>query len=54
MDLFCASASMPLVSRKVMIDGEAYLDGGLADSIPLGFMESQGFDKKTFLNCHFE
>lgn len=49
MDVFCASASMPLVSRKVMIDGQAYLDGGLADSIPLGFMEQQGFEKNLVI-----
>lgn len=30
-----ASASLPLVSRNVEIDGQPYLDGGLADSIPL-------------------
>lgn len=29
-----ASASMPLVSRTVTIDGGRYLDGGTADSIP--------------------
>ncbi len=29
-----ASASLPLVSRKVEIDGKYYLDGGIADSIP--------------------
>ena len=49
MDIFCASASMPLVSRKVIIDGQAYLDGGLADSIPLGFMEKQGFEKNLVI-----
>ena len=30
-----ASSSMPLVSRKVKIGEEYYLDGGLADSIPI-------------------
>lgn len=30
-----ASASLPLVSRNVKINGEEYLDGGLADSIPI-------------------
>ncbi len=30
-----ASASMPLVSRNVKIDGGIYLDGGISDSIPL-------------------
>ncbi|MCR5417004.1 MAG: patatin family protein [Pseudobutyrivibrio sp.] len=40
-----ASASMPVVSRPVEIDGGLYLDGGMSDSIPLKFMESQGCDK---------
>jgi predicted patatin/cPLA2 family phospholipase len=40
-----ASASMPLVSRPVEIDGGMYLDGGMADSVPLEFMEKQGCDK---------
>lgn len=30
-----ASASLPLVSRNVEIDGKHYLDGGISDSIPL-------------------
>lgn len=30
-----ASASLPLVSRNVKIEGKYYLDGGLSDSIPL-------------------
>ena len=30
-----ASASLPLVSRKVEIDGHYYLDGGISDAIPL-------------------
>ena len=30
-----ASASLPLVSRIVMIDGKPYLDGGMADPIPI-------------------
>ena len=30
-----ASASLPLVSRNVKIDGRLYLDGGISDSIPL-------------------
>ncbi len=40
-----ASASMPLVSRPVKINGGEYLDGGTSDSIPLKFMEKQGYDK---------
>ena len=38
-----ASASMPLVSRPVRIDGGIYLDGGISDSIPLKFMEDNGY-----------
>ena len=48
-DWIRASASMPLVSRKVMIDGKTYLDGGLSDSIPLGFMEEKGFAKNVVI-----
>ncbi len=40
-----ASASMPLVSRIVKIDGGLYLDGGSSDSIPLKFMEEKGYDR---------
>lgn len=31
-----ASSSMPLISPMVNVDGVPYLDGGLADSIPIG------------------
>ncbi len=40
-----ASASMPLVSRPVAIDGGLYLDGGISDSIPLKFMQDKGYDE---------
>ena len=40
-----ASASMPIVSRPVRINEGLYLDGGMSDSIPLKFMETQGCDK---------
>ncbi|MCQ2982880.1 MAG: patatin family protein [Treponemataceae bacterium] len=40
-----ASASMPMVSKPVMIDGTAYLDGGMTASIPLKFMENLGSEK---------
>ena len=42
MEYFRASASMPLVSRIVEVDGYKLLDGGITDSIPLEFMEKQG------------
>lgn len=34
-DKIRASASLPLVSRNVKIDGRYYLDGGISDAIPL-------------------
>ena len=44
-----ASASMPLVSRPVHIDGGVYLDGGMSDSIPLKFMEEKGYDRNLVI-----
>lgn len=38
-----ASASLPLVSRIVEIDGRKYLDGGIADSIPVEAFEKMGY-----------
>lgn len=38
-----ASASMPLASTPVEIEGRKYLDGGVADSIPLPYMEESGY-----------
>ena len=42
-----ASASMPIVSNIVNIDEHKYLDGGITDSIPLEFMEKQGFSRNV-------
>lgn len=44
-----ASASMPLVSRIVSVGGGEYLDGAIADSIPLRFMEEQGYEKNIVI-----
>lgn len=40
-----ASSSMPMVSRIVDIDGMHLLDGGISDSIPLRYMEQQGYER---------
>lgn len=40
-----ASAQMPFCSRMVPIDGKKYLDGGIADSIPVRQMLSMDVDK---------
>ena len=42
-----ASASMPIASKPVPIDGELYLDGGIADSIPYAYMESLGYNRNV-------
>ena len=42
-----ASASMPVVSRAVEIDGRELLDGGIADSIPLEWFMSIGYDRNV-------
>ena len=44
-----ASASMPLVSKPVCIDGHKYLDGGITDSIPLKYFEKIGYDKNVVI-----
>lgn len=44
-----ASASMPLVSTPVKIDGYTLLDGGMTDSIPLRFFESIGYERNVVI-----
>ena len=44
-----ASASMPLVSRPVRLGGRLLLDGGIADSIPLRYFQSQGFERNVVI-----
>ena len=44
-----ASASMPLVSQIVEIDGQKLLDGGIADSIPIRFFERAGYDRNIIV-----
>lgn len=44
-----ASASMPLVSNIVEIDGYKLLDGGMTDSIPLQYFENKGYNKNIVI-----
>ena len=44
-DKVWASCSLPLLSKMVEIDGEEYLDGGVADSIPVVHAIKNGADK---------
>jgi len=48
-DWFRASASMPLVSRVVEADGRRLLDGGIADSVPIRYFESIGYDRNVVI-----
>ncbi len=48
-DWIRASASMPLVSQMVEIEGRQYLDGGISDSVPLSFFESIGYDRNLLV-----
>lgn len=49
MKLCRASSSLPLVTPMVEIDGVPYLDGGLADSIPLLHTIRSGYRKNVLI-----
>ena len=44
-----ASASMPLASTVVDVDGYKLLDGGMTDPIPLDFFESKGYNRNVVI-----
>ncbi len=44
-----ASASMPMVSRVVEVDGYQLLDGGIADSIPIRKFQEMGYNKNVIV-----
>lgn len=44
-----ASASLPLLSRIVEVDGKKYLDGGVTDSIPIHFFQNLGYEKNIVI-----
>lgn len=45
LDWIRASASMPIVSRPVHLDGKKLLDGGIVDSIPLEYFQRLGYGR---------
>lgn len=45
MEILRASASMPFVSRPVILNGKKYLDGGVADSIPYQKFLEMGYER---------
>lgn len=48
-DYIRASASLPILSRMVPIDGYVYMDGGIADSIPVKASEEAGNEKNVVI-----
>ncbi|MCR5825628.1 MAG: patatin family protein [Oscillospiraceae bacterium] len=44
-----ASASMPLVSRPVEVDGHTLLDGGIVDAVPYRCMERNGYERNVIV-----
>ena len=45
MEVLRAASAMPFVSQMVELDGQFYLDGGLADSIPLKKCQEDGYER---------
>lgn len=45
MEFLRASGSLPFLSRNVEIDGTPYLDGGVADSVPVEYCLNEGYEK---------
>ena len=48
-DYIRASASMPLFSRTVELEGRRLLDGGVSDSIPLEYAEHEGYGRNVVI-----
>lgn len=44
-----ASASMPLASRPVAVDGRLMLDGGMVNAVPYRFMRERGYDRNVLV-----
>lgn len=49
MEWIRASASLPIVANIVDINGGEYLDGGISDSIPLRFIQKEGYKKNVVI-----
>lgn len=44
-----ASASLPIFANIVEINGKKYMDGGIADSVPLRYFESVGYNRNVVI-----
>lgn len=45
MEILRATSALPFISEIIEENGKKYLDGGIADSIPVDFFRKQNFDK---------
>lgn len=45
MDIVRASSSLPYVTKITYVDGVPMLDGGIADSLPVEYALSQGYER---------
>lgn len=48
-DYLRASATLPYVSKTVILDGKRYLDGGCSDSIPVEAFMRMGFERNVII-----
>lgn len=49
MDIVRASSSLPYVTKITYVDGVPMLDGGIADSIPVEYAKSQGYESMVVI-----
>lgn len=49
MDMILASSSLPYVSKIVTLAGKPYLDGGVADSIPVLRAREKGYERQVVI-----
>ena len=49
MDICRASSSMPIVTNMVLVDGIPYLDGGIADSVPIIHFLKTGHSRNVII-----
>ena len=49
MEWLRASASMPLVSTPVSVDGRLLLDGGIVEALPYAYMLGLGYDRNVLV-----
>lgn len=54
MDILKASTALPFLTHMIEIDNELYLDGGVADSIPLLKAQKDGYSKNIIVSTKYK